>query len=613
MKNNTLKKAIIRVMSVFITLIIIFPTLNIERVSAASFNVGTFAGLQAALSDSATDIDITITDSFIMESSVSINSNKKVSISSAPGYKFTLTATTATVFSVQNDGLLTMSNIEIDGDRDNIPGIQATSLILVRLGGTFVMNEGTVLKNARYLTKNGYGVQVGETTGSTNPATFIMNGGVITNCTSGIYMIDSVFTMNNGEISYNSIGINCRINNPSYYTIYDGSISYNDNIGIYCVVSRLTMYGGIVSNNGHTGTGTNRTGIYVSSGGNISLYGGEITNNFSHSNGGGISSSTGSSTIHISGDTKIINNEAVGNGGGIFLYSGIITISGNPTISGNQAGGSGGGIYISPGSPFGGIELLTDAKVSFSNNKASSLVTPPDISPIPSTRWLGEVITISRDWTGDKNLLVFNNYDINYRGPEITLYNIEYFPNGGTGIGLIEVDKEENETFVAANNPFTAPEKRCFKEWNTEADGSGIGYAEGDLITVGAEDIKLYAQWERFRKQFEYNANGGIGSYSEILVYEDDLVVVENPVNIGISKLNCSFLNWNTEADGSGVTYYPGDIILADNDYTLYAQWLINTQPQTGDTNFLLPPISVMGICMIIMILILKKEKSFRK
>lgn len=33
------------------------------------------------------------------------------------------------------------------------------------------------------------------------------------------------------------------------------------------------------------------------------------------------------------------------------------------------------------------------------------------------------------------------------------------------------------------------------------------------------------------------------------------------------------FLYWNTEADGTGTIYYPGDVLTVDSDVTLYAQW----------------------------------------
>ncbi|WP_185602108.1 immunoglobulin-like domain-containing protein [Paenibacillus sp. 598K] len=35
-----------------------------------------------------------------------------------------------------------------------------------------------------------------------------------------------------------------------------------------------------------------------------------------------------------------------------------------------------------------------------------------------------------------------------------------------------------------------------FAGWNTEPDGSGISYAEGDEFTMGAADVTLYAQWK---------------------------------------------------------------------------------------------------------------------
>ena len=47
--------------------------------------------------------------------------------------------------------------------------------------------------------------------------------------------------------------------------------------------------------------------------------------------------------------------------------------------------------------------------------------------------------------------------------------------------GFVKVDGEKTYLFVG---------------WNTEADGSGVTYYPGDTLTVGYEDIVLYAKWQ---------------------------------------------------------------------------------------------------------------------
>ena len=57
----------------------------------------------------------------------------------------------------------------------------------------------------------------------------------------------------------------------------------------------------------------------------------------------------------------------------------------------------------------------------------------------------------------------------------------------------------------------------------------------------------------------------------------------------GLSKSGYEFVGWNTKADGTGISYKPGDTItIAGTDAALYAQWkyTIALKPQTGWIDF---------------------------
>ncbi|MCL1872866.1 MAG: InlB B-repeat-containing protein, partial [Clostridiales bacterium] len=71
-----------------------------------------------------------------------------------------------------------------------------------------------------------------------------------------------------------------------------------------------------------------------------------------------------------------------------------------------------------------------------------------------------------------------------------------------------------------------------------------------------------------------YVANGGIGGPHEVTGIHGgtDHTVLGLP-DIGISHPEHDFLGWNTEPDGSGDAYDPGDLITVDEDIILYAQW----------------------------------------
>lgn len=92
-------------------------------------------------------------------------------------------------------------------------------------------------------------------------------------------------------------------------------------------------------------------------------------------------------------------------------------------------------------------------------------------------------------------------------------YTVTYSGNGGSGAAPVEADKAAGETFAAAANTFTAPDGWQFKEWNTEADGTGTGYAEGEAVTMPAENLTLYAVWEKISDN-EYKFSPGFDTFT---------------------------------------------------------------------------------------------------
>jgi hypothetical protein len=69
-------------------------------------------------------------------------------------------------------------------------------------------------------------------------------------------------------------------------------------------------------------------------------------------------------------------------------------------------------------------------------------------------------------------------------------YAITYDLNGLSGKAPIQPTLDAGKTFAAARSMGV-----LFKEWNTKADGSGTSYKPGDLVTMPASDLTLYAIW----------------------------------------------------------------------------------------------------------------------
>ena len=84
--------------------------------------------------------------------------------------------------------------------------------------------------------------------------------------------------------------------------------------------------------------------------GTLTLWNGDITGNNAVSNGGGVYVSSGS-TFTMNGGT-ITKNDAGSSGGGVYVSSGSTFAMNGGTIAGNNAGSSGGGVYVSSGSTF---------------------------------------------------------------------------------------------------------------------------------------------------------------------------------------------------------------------------------------------------------------------
>ncbi|OQB14399.1 MAG: Endoglucanase precursor [Firmicutes bacterium ADurb.Bin193] len=116
-------------------------------------------------------------------------------------------------------------------------------------------------------------------------------------------------------------------------------------------------------------------------------------------------------------------------------------------------------------------------------------------------------------------------------------YNVTYDLNGGSGTAPTQDPVSEGATFtVASAEGITAPEGKQFKEWNTEADGSGTSYNPGDTITMGTSDITLYAIWE---DKPEKTTSGGGGT-------------------------KFTFTNPNITGGGTGIPVIPAPVIDAE-------------------------------------------------
>ncbi len=127
------------------------------------------------------------------------------------------------------------------------------------------------------------------------------------------------------------------------------------------------------------------------------------------------------------------------------------------------------------------------------------------------------------------------------------------------------------------------------QQWAVIPNGTGYslivrnsGYAidVADGITGNGKNLAVFPRywndnqrWTFVKAEYSvnYNANGGTGAPSgQTKYYKEDLTINSTiPVRAGYS-----FKNWNTKADGTGTSYWPGTNYTTDANVTLYAQWV---------------------------------------
>ncbi len=82
-------------------------------------------------------------------------------------------------------------------------------------------------------------------------------------------------------------------------------------------------------------------------------------------------------------------------------------------------------------------------------------------------------------------------------------YTVSYVGNGGAGSVPEDVVKAGISYTLPGPDAFTPPTNFAFGEWNTAANGTGIGYESESTITMPAEDMDLYAIWKRIPIDWE--------------------------------------------------------------------------------------------------------------
>ncbi len=170
-------------------------------------------------------------------------------------------------------------------------------------------------------------------------------------------------------------------------------------------------------------------------------------------------------------------------------------------------------------------------------------------------------------------------------------YSVSYEANGGSGEMADQDFTYDDAGQALSSNSFTAPTCYHFTGWNTAADGSGTGYADGqqtpNVTATDGATVTLYAQWAINTYKVHYEANGGTGTMDDQdFIYGQYQQLSAN----AFSREGYTFVGWNAAADGSGewyntTAYYRN--FTSENNATvpLYAQWAASREVSYIDAN----------------------------
>lgn len=170
-------------------------------------------------------------------------------------------------------------------------------------------------------------------------------------------------------------------------------------------------------------------------------------------------------------------------------------------------------------------------------------------------------------------------------------YTVVYDKNGDDEAGITGSTANSTHTYDVGKNLTENGYERTgytFIGWNTQADGKGKSYANGESVvnlasTQGAT-VTLYAQWGAKSYVIRYHANGGEGTMA------DQTIKYDVPTDLNpnaFTKDDHSFMGWALTSNGE-VKYIDKQTVvnlLESGTLDLYAVWGQNSHTVTFDYN----------------------------
>jgi len=122
--------------------------------------------------------------------------------------------------------------------------------------------------------------------------------------------------------------------------------------------------------------------------------------------------------------------------------------------------------------------------------------------------------------------------------------------------------------------------------WNTQADGSGTTYTDGQSVTLALNSgLTLFAKWTANPNTVTFNANGagtsGIMGNQSINSGAATALTANTYTRTGYT-----FAGWATNSNGSGTTYSNSQSVTLTSGLNLFARWNAKTNTVFFNSNY---------------------------
>ncbi len=159
-------------------------------------------------------------------------------------------------------------------------------------------------------------------------------------------------------------------------------------------------------------------------------------------------------------------------------------------------------------------------------------------------------------------------------------YTVTYNGNGNTGgsIPTEATNYEQGQTVTVSGNAGNLVKSGyTFCGWNTQVDGLGTSYVQGQTFAVGSADVTLYAKWSAnttYTVTYDGNGYNNVMPVDSTRYEQGQIVTVLGYIATG-DRYIYTFAGWNTQSDGKGTAYQEGtNFTMGSANVTLFAQWI---------------------------------------